>query len=108
MEILKKGMAVNCRTQDEIDVFKEVAAAEGHYWSGGAPISKRFEYIEYDSVGISFLVGYDNHAFPNDITWCNIEFVSYLTEKPTQVEASVLFRNRLIARRAKYERGGSK
>lgn len=106
MGIIKKGMSVNCRNRDEVEVFNEVATAEGHFWLSGTSLKVR----QYDAP-ISFQVGYADNEFPLDITWSkSMNFVgeSEFINSMTVIEASDLFRNRLIARRAKHERDSTK
>ena len=36
--VLKKGMSINIRTEEECEVFLEFAYKEGHRWSGGSTV----------------------------------------------------------------------
>ena len=103
MAILKKGMSIKCRSREEIEVFKQVAAAEGHFWSSGDPLSQTHE--SHRGNNLSFQVGYGDRYFPDDISVASIDFGNGNT---VSVEASDLFRNQLISRRVKRERNSAK
>ena len=92
--VLKKGMSINCRTEDEEQVFREFASNEGHMWSGGSSL-----LIDKSChAPCSFQIEYDKYIkYPNSITYANVGF----NDNVTQVEASELFRNQLISRRIK-------
>lgn len=90
MAILQNGMSVQCRTSIERDLFYEVARREGWRWNGSddmRPMTLR--------VPTSFQLGYSHdgrvtHGYADRV---------YGTLK--NVEASKLFHNLLISRRAK-------
>lgn len=93
--VLKKGMSVNCRTEEEVQVFKEFAHKEGHRWAGG----KKLESM-YNNAPQSFQIEYDYRKFPNSVSKSYVDFDGEGITV-TQVEASELFRNQLISRRIK-------
>ena len=95
--VLKKGMSVNCRTEDEEQVFREFADKEGHRWVSDESLLK----CRICSAPCSFQIEYDAYSiFPKSITWSEIDYDS--RNIVTQIEASELFRNQLISRRIKY------
>lgn len=93
MAIIQQGMCIQCRTEEELETFIEIATVEGH----GSPYHKNlYEYSgDYPKA---FTVGYAGTKYPKDILNARIDdkFNSM-----TNVEASVLFRNHIISRRAK-------
>lgn len=106
MALIKQGTSINCRNQEELEIFSEVASAEGHLWLSGRSLKERGY-----SAPISFQVGYAGNQFPNDITYCNnMNFTGHegYDHTMTVVEASDLFRNHLISRRVKHERNSTK
>ena len=103
MARLKRGINIRCRNKDEIEVFKEVAYEEGHCWSSGSNIFKNMG----EGEGACFQVGCGLNSYPNDITFSpNADY--NLGSNVINIEASDLFRNHLISRRAKHERNSTK
>ena len=107
MALIKKGMSINCRTKEELEVFEKIAVAEGHRWSSGKAFSTKGR-----GVPISFQIGYfTNCQYPRDITYAfndmNFTGEGFLANTMTVIEASELFRNHLISRRAKHERNST-
>lgn len=100
MSLIKQGMSINCRTEEEIDVFYKVAMAEGHRWGSGTALDKLRH-----NVPISYQIGYfGKNTYPNDVTYCDdMNFIGEHERKNTMivVEAADLFRNQLISRRLK-------
>ena len=92
--VLKKGMSVNCRTEEEEQVFREFATKEGHRWCGGG--QSLLEHAVCHAP-CSFQIEYGDRNFPDSISRANVGF----NDNVTQVEASELFRNQLISRRIK-------
>lgn len=101
MALIQKGMSINCRTQDELQVFAKIAVAEGHYWISG----NAFDVRGYNAP-ISFQIGYfKDGQYPQDISYTEeMDFTGEdeLENTLTIVEASDLFRNHLISRRVKH------
>lgn len=101
MALIQKGMSINCRTQEELEVFTEVANAEGHKWLNGSTFDGSVSRI----VPVSFQIGYfQENQYPNDISYADdMDFTGEdeLENTLTIVEASQLFRNHLISRRKK-------
>ena len=98
MPIIRKDMAVICRTPEEVRLFEEIALAEGHKFASGEPI------VFSDDLYKIYFVNYKSHyEFPTDISY--VHRLNFLEDNPhdklTVVEASTLFRNHLISRRAK-------
>ena len=92
--VLKKGMSINCRTEDEECVFREFASNEGYMWSSGSSLLVN----KVCCAPCSFQIEYDIYTkYPNSITYADVGFNDHVT----QVEASELFRNQLISRRIK-------
>ena len=90
MALIKQGMCIQCRTEEELEVFIEVAKAEGH--NSGVRRSLdgyRGDYPKAFTVGLFA-------SYPRDIlnTHIDQEF-----DDTTNIEASQLFRNQIIARR---------
>ena len=99
MAYIQKGMSINCRTEEELKVFTDIAVAEGHNWISG----KAFNTDGY-LIPVSFQIGFfEDCKFPDDISYTeDMNFTGYEdTNVLTLVEASQLFRNILISRRAK-------
>ena len=92
--VLKKGMSINCRTDEEVQVFKEFAHTEGHKTADGGSILKWHRYAP-----CSFQIEYQHRKFPNSISTASEGFDNCVV----QVEASDLFRNQLISRRIKCQ-----
>lgn len=98
MGLIKTGMSIQCRTEEEIAVFKEVATAEGHKFRGGNDLFS----IHNDGRKKSFQIGFDDAQFPCDVTVGLIDKdYSKWGIDIVVVEASDLFRNYIIARRVK-------
>lgn len=96
MAFLKNGISVQCRTQEEADVFFEVAQKEHWLWNGSDDMANRGQ-----TVPISFQLGYHKKG---RVTWGSV-YNNYSTSiygEFVNVEASQLFRNLLISRRAKH------
>jgi hypothetical protein len=94
MGILKDGMNIKCRTSEEYDLFFEIAKKEGYTWRGGdasmmqlAPFSKP----------MAFQLG---SRVPKRVMYASN--VNYKESGLTDVEASQLFHNLIISRRAKH------
>lgn len=101
MALIKKGMSINCRNREEVEFFQQVATAEGHRWCTGDSLLDFNNSMQH----ASFQVGcFATSQFPNDITFCGNDFNYTHDGKLTLVEASDLFGNHLISRRAKRER----
>ena len=100
MALIQKGTSINCRTQEEVEVFGEIARAEGHKWLSGLALD-----LEDYEAPISFQIGYfKDRQFPCDVSFTedmNFTGEDELENTLTIVEASQLFRNHLISRRAK-------
>ena len=93
--VLKKGMSINCRTEEEEQVFREFAHKEGHRWCGGG--QSLLEHAVCHAP-CSFQIEYgSDRRFPHSISRANVGF----NDKVTQVEAYELFHNQLISRRIK-------
>ena len=90
MGILRDGMSIQCRTKEERDIFFEVAAKEGYLWNGCGHLDP-----ELARVKSSFQLGYINK---HRVTHGTLDS-QYGTL--VNIEASQLFRNLLISRRAK-------
>lgn len=95
MPLIQPYMAVKCRNREEIEVFMQVAEAEGH---------KRLSCEHYDHA--VFVTNYTGgFIFPNDIGMTSD--INYIDVNPNDtkifVEAADLFRNHLISRRIKRE-----
>ena len=100
MALIKKGMSINCRNREEVEVFQQVATAEGHKWCTGDSLLTCYA----NEQSMSYQVGcFATNPFPNDITFCH-DFNYTHDGKLTLVEASDVFGNYLISRRAKRER----
>jgi hypothetical protein len=92
MAILKDNMSIQCRTQDEVDVFFETAKRENWLWNGGYNMEQK----SCHHAPISFQLGFH---IKSRVTYGTID-EQYGTL--AMVEASQLFRNLLISRRAKH------
>lgn len=92
--VLKKGMSINCRTEEEEQVFREFADKEGHRWAGGGESLLEHRVCH---APCSFQIEYGFRKFPHSISQSHVGF----NDKCTQVEASELFHNQLISRRIK-------
>ena len=93
MGILRDGMNIKCRTQDEFDYFFEVANKEGYIWESDEVL----EPYSHLHVPMSFQLGSQT---PHRVMYSsNIEWDRRTL---TNVEADKLFRNLLISRRAKH------
>lgn len=91
--IIQYGMNIKIRTEEECDVFIEVANKEGHKWRDG----KQVRSVDYP-VAIS--VGYRNSdRYPNDLSRDRVDYHGGLA--CNIVEASQLFRNQLISKKLK-------
>lgn len=95
--VLKKGMSINCRTEEEREVFLEFAHKEGHRWTGGDTV---FEY-KGTPAPCSIQIEYDGRVFPKSMSHAEVGWKGLRKDKIIQVEASELFRNQLISRRIK-------
>lgn len=92
MAILKNGMSIQCRTQEEYDIFFEIGQKEGWTWPNGRHLRPQ------GMVPVSFQLGYGSHN-KDHVTYGSIG-VQYGALQ--NIEASQLFRNLLISRRAKH------
>lgn len=92
MALIQQGTSIKCRTREEIEVFKEIATAEGHLWANGDRLSHNHEG---DVSELSFQVGYGGRSFPRDISKSRLNWNEGSTL--TVVEAADLFRNQLIS-----------
>ena len=94
--IIKNNMVVICRTQEEQEVYVEIATKEG--WKYGIGTTLKAEH----KVPMNYTTGYFNEQYPNAITWGIIDddFPPHLTV----IEASSLFKNQIISRRRKHEK----
>lgn len=95
--IIKDKMAVICRTEEEQEIYIETAINEGWKTSAGNRVT------EMRKPPVNYATGYwPNEIYPNAISYgmADKEFPPHLTV----VEASVLFRNQLIARRKRNEK----
>ena len=90
MGILRDGMSIQCRTKEEYDIFFEVAAKEGYLWNGCGHLDPKIAIVKS-----SFQLGYSN---AHRVTHGTLDR-QYGTL--VNIEASQLFRNLLISRRAK-------
>lgn len=88
--ILKDGLSVNIRTQEECNAFIEVGIKEGLIWYGGSKLNYS------NIVGNSIQIGMFN---TRQITRCHLNYTS--KECPNLVEASELLHNHIISRRLK-------
>ena len=96
--IIQSGMNIKIRTEEECDVFVEVATKEGHRWRGG-----RLAHQLPLTVPQSISVGYNKYdIYPNDLSHDRIDFCG--GNATNVVEASDLFRNQLISKRLKGEK----
>lgn len=96
MAYIQQKMSIQCRTEEEVAVFRDIATAEGHLWSGGASLLVK----EYCRAPMSFQVGYfGDNEYPKDVTYSSD--VNFTDDRLTPIEASQLFRNILISRRIK-------
>ena len=94
--VLKKGMSIICRTEEEEQVFREFADKEGHRWVTGRSILT----YKVCYAPCSFQIEYEAHnKFPDSISYGSINFNDVRITKI--IEASELFRNQLISRRIK-------
>lgn len=96
--ILKKGMSINCRTEEEREIFIEFANKEGHQWAGGGSLVSSYRGR---NAPCSFQIEYKHRRFPHSVS---TSYVDWEGEKITQIEASELFRNEIISRRIKNGR----
>lgn len=94
--VLKKGMSINCRTEEEKQIFLEFAHKEGHRWAMGTSLMER----DIATAPCSFQIEYGWRKFPDSISKSHTDF----HDKCTPIEASVFFHNQLIARRIKNGR----
>lgn len=105
MPIIQKGMSINCRNEEEARVFIEVATAEGHKFAGRGALNIIPMQHYLLRGGVALHVGYEadktKREFPNDISMSETDWDGHGTL--TLVEASDLFRNHLISRRAKHD-----
>lgn len=93
--IIKDGMNIKIRTEEERDVFVEVANKEGHKWRGGHTVRAVDIYVP-SAISIGYRAD-DN--YPKDISRDGVEFCG--GRATNVVEASQLFRNQLISKRLK-------
>ena len=92
MKIIQNGMSIQCRTEDEYNMFFEVARREGYMWVGSHDIEPLHPFHSAQS----FQIGYFNR---NRVTHGSID-EKY--GKLVNVEASQLFYNLLKSRRVKH------
>lgn len=94
--IINNNMAIICRTQEELEIYVEIATKEGWKSCTGSALKAN------KSLPMNYATGYYNEKYPNAITYGAVkqDFPAHLTV----VEASSLFRNQLIARRIKHEK----
>lgn len=96
--IIKDNMAVICRTREEQEIYMEIASKEGWRDILGGNIEIK------PNLPMNYATGYySDHYYPNGVSHgkADKKYPSHLTV----VEASDLFRNQLIARRVKHEKG---
>lgn len=96
--IIKDKMAVICRTVEEQEIYVEVATKEGWKSIRGRTLDTR------KSPPMNYATGYfSDDIYPDGVTHgiANQPFPPHLKV----VEAADLFRNQLIARRVKHEKG---
>lgn len=93
--VLKKGMSIQCRTEEEEQVFREFAHKEGHRWAGGGYSLLKEKNCQ---APCSFQIEYAHRKYPNSISHASID---YHLDNAINIEASELFRNQLISRRIK-------
>lgn len=91
--IIQDKMTINIRTQEELEVFYEVAEKEGYRWRQGKEIRQGGLAAPY-----AVSVGYrESDTYPNALSCQSIGWsFGYATNV---VEASKLFRNQLISKR---------
>lgn len=97
MAILKNGMSIRCRTQEERDIFFEVSQKEGWTWNG----TQTMEPLQYNYLPISFELGLRRKG---KVTWGDVDR-NYNGFQ--NIEASQLFHNHLISRRLKHGRNST-
>lgn len=93
MGILKDGMNIKCRTQDEFDIFFEIAKKEGYKWRGHDNMEPMFDF----RYPMTFQLGSEA---PRRVMYATN--VNYESRYLTNVEADQLFHNLIISKRAKY------
>ena len=97
--IIQNRMSIYCRTEDELQVFLEVATKEGWKYCDGSALKSRQR-----SAPVRFNAGLFGEIYPNAFTYGRVD--SPRSDNGIiEVEASSLFRNQLIARRIKHDKG---
>lgn len=96
MGYLRPKLNVLCRTEEEEQIYREVATKEGFVWSGNKTLLER----KHVSAPCAFQIDYFHDGY---VTYTNT--IDYkMPENFTTIEASVLFHNELISRRIKNGR----
>lgn len=97
--IIKENMAVKCRTKEEAEIYIEIASKEGWRTCLGQSIRADMHL----PFNFSTCYNPEEESYPNAVT-CGMADKKYPSHL-TVVEASDLFRNQLIARRMRREKG---
>ena len=91
--IIQDKMTINIRTDEELEVFCDVAEKEGYLSRGGSNVREAF----FRSP-IAISVGYrEGDVYPTSLSYQSIG--NYVGLATNVVEASQLFRNHLISKR---------
>ena len=97
--IIKDKMSIYCRTEEELQVFLDVATKEGWKLCDGTSFSMR----EYGTP-IRFNAGVYGEKYPAAFTYGK-SLAQPVTPYAIIIEASDFFRNQLIARRVNHDKG---